>query len=71
MSFTDTKRLLAFIRWPKSTPTGTAIREWLASFDEKPEAPAPETNLAERIKMEGFGPEAHDEDPTANTKMVT
>ena len=72
MSFTDTKRLLAFIRWPKSTPTGTAIREWLASFDKKPEAPAPKTNLAERIKAEGFGPEAHDpEDPVAGTKMIT
>ncbi len=71
-SFTDTKQLLAFIRWPKSTPTGTAIREWLASFDKKQEAPAPETDLAERLKAEGFGPEAHeDHDPTANTKMVT
>ena len=70
-SFTDTKQLLAFIRWPKSTPTGTAIREWLASFDKKQEAPAPETDLVKRIKAEGFGPEAHDDDPTANTKMVT
>ena len=70
-SFTDTKQLLAFIRWPKSTPTGTAIREWLASFDNKQEAPAPETDLAKRIKAEGFGPEAHDDDPTANTKMIT
>jgi len=24
-----------------------------------------------KIKAEGFGPEAHDDDPTANTKMVT
>ena len=32
MSFTDTKKLLAFIRWPKSTPTGQLIREWLAGF---------------------------------------
>ena len=44
---------------------------WLASFEKKAEAPAPEANLAERIKAEGFGPEAHDDDPTANTKMVT
>jgi hypothetical protein len=32
--------------------------------------PAPELDMA-KIKAEGFGPEAHDEDPTANTKMVT
>ena len=69
-SFTDTKQLLAFIRWPGSTPTGAAIRDWLASFEQKQEASAPEANLVERIKAEGFGPEAHDDDPTANTKMV-
>jgi hypothetical protein len=70
-SFTDTKQLLAFIRWPKSTPTGTAIRDWLASFKQEQKAPAPETDFAKRMKAEGFGPEAHDDDPTANTKMVT
>tara|TARA_Y100001937_G_scaffold76728_1_gene104171 strand:- start:781 stop:1095 length:315 start_codon:yes stop_codon:yes gene_type:complete len=68
--FTDNKRMLEFIRWPKGTPTGQAIREWLASFDEKPQAAAPELDMA-KIKAEGFGPEAHDDDPTANTKMVT
>jgi hypothetical protein len=69
--FTDPKAILKFVKWPKSTPTGDALREWLASFDKKPEAPAQETDFAERIKAEGFGPEAHDDDPTANTKMVT
>ena len=70
-SFTDTKQLLAFIRWPKSTPTGTAIREWLASFEQKAEAPTPELDMA-KVQREGFGPEAHDpEDPVAGTKMIT
>ena len=70
-SFTDTKQLLAFIKWPASTPTGAAIRDWLASFDKKPQAPAPELDMA-KIKTEGFGPEAHDpEDPVAGTKMIT
>lgn len=69
--FTDPKAILKFVKWPKSTPTGDALRTWLASFDQKPEAPAPEANFAERIKAEGFGPEAHADDPTANTKMVT
>ena len=68
--FTDHKAILSFVKWPKSTPTGDALREWLGSFDKKPETPAPELDMA-KIKAEGFGPEAHDDDPTANTKMIT
>ena len=56
MLFTDTKKILRFIKWPKGTPTGDSLREWLASFDQKPEAPAPK---------------ADDDDPTAKTKMIT
>ena len=67
--FTDPKALLKWVKWPKGTPTGDALREWLASFDQKPKAPAPELDMA-KIKAEGFGPEAHDDDPTTNTKMV-
>ena len=69
--FTDPKAILKFVKWPKGTPTGDALREWLKSFEEKPQTPAPELDMA-KIKAEGFGPEAHDDDdPTANTKMVT
>ena len=32
-SFTDTKALLKFCGWPKSTPTGIELRDWLAKFD--------------------------------------
>ena len=67
--FFDAKSALRFIKWPKGTPTGDAIREWFASFDDAA-ATGPELNM-EQVKKEGFGPEAHDEDPTANTKMVT
>ena len=80
--FTDPKEIIKWVKWPKSTPTGDALREWLASFDEKPQTPAPELDMA-KIKAEGFGPEAHDEktidpitgeeipdDPIAGTKMV-
>ena len=70
MGFTDKKELLRFIRWPKGTPTGDAVREWLASFDDNTEAAAPELDM-DQLAKEGFGPEAHDEDPTAKTKMVT
>tara|TARA_Y100000817_G_C16777064_1_gene508820 strand:- start:451 stop:765 length:315 start_codon:yes stop_codon:yes gene_type:complete len=68
--FADQKTLLKFVKWPASTPTGQALRDWLASFDQKPDAATPELDMAV-IKNEGFGPGAHDDDPTANTKMVT
>jgi len=67
---TDPKTILRWIQWPKGTPTGDTPREWFASFDQKPEAPAPELDMA-KVKAEGFGPEAHDDDPTDKTKMIT
>ena len=80
--FTDTKAILKWVKWPKGTPTGDALREWLASFDKKPEAPTPELDMA-KIKAEGFGPEAHDnehidpltglderDNPVTGTRMV-
>ena len=80
--FTDTKAILKWVKWPKGTPTGDALREWLASFDKKQDAPAPKLDMA-KIKAEGFGPEAHEdqvfdritgeeipEDPITGTKMV-
>ena len=73
MLFIDPKKILRFVKWPKGTPTGEAMREWLSSFEEADaKATAPKLDMA-AIKKEGFGPEAHadDDDPTANTKMVT
>ena len=80
--FTDPKAILKWVKWPKGTPTGDALREWLASFEQKPQTPAPELDMA-KIKAEGFGPEAHDEktidpitgeeipdDPITGTKMI-
>ena len=68
--FTDHKMILRYVKWPKGTPTGDLLREWLASFEQKPQAPAPQLDMA-KVKAQGFGPEAHDDDPTAQTKMVT
>jgi len=70
MSFTEKSEVLKFIRWPKGTPTGDAVREWLASFDDRTEDPVPALDM-DQVAKEGFGPEAHDDDPTAKTKMVT
>jgi len=70
MGFTNKKEVLKFIRWPKGTPTGDDVREWLAGFDDSIEAAAPALDM-DQVAKEGFGPEAHEEDPTAETKMVT
>ena len=80
--FTEPKAILKWVKWPKGTPTGDALREWLALFEQKQEAPAPELDMA-KIKAEGFGPEAHEkqafdritgqeipEDPINGTKMI-
>ena len=37
--FTDPKAILKWVKWPKGTPTGDALREWLASFEQKPQTP--------------------------------
>jgi len=58
MGFVDQKEVLKFIRWPKGTPTGDAVREWLASFDDSTEPVASGADMA-LIAKEGFGPEAH------------
>lgn len=38
----DAKSVIRFARWPASTPTGAALRQWL-SFETKP-APEPNDN---------------------------
>ena len=70
MGFTHASEVLKFIRWPKGTPTGDAVREWLAGFNDSTEDAAPALDM-DQVAKEGFGPEAHDDDPTAETKMVT
>ena len=81
----NTRRdVLRFARWPASTPTGQAVRDWLNGLDlpedSGPAGPIPETSavaamaeLSPEVKATGFGPECHDRDdhdPTANTRMV-
>lgn len=56
----EKKTLLKAVEWPKSTPTGQAIRDWLDTFDEAEPAPPEPDKFQEQIKAEGFGPEAHD-----------
>lgn len=69
-AFTDTKKLLKFAAWPRSTPTGQELREWIKSFEDV--APTEATLDIGKIKETGWGPEAHAEaEPNDNCKMVT
>jgi hypothetical protein len=54
----------------KSSESSKALYAWM---EEKLNEAKPQPDLdVERVKKEGFGPEAHDDedDPTADTKMV-
>ena len=53
-AFTDTTKLLKFCAWPKSTPTGVELREWIASF---------ESDKPKQI-------EQNTEEPNENTKTI-
>ena len=37
--FYNKASLLKFCAWPKSLPTGQALRDWLDSFDDQPSVP--------------------------------
>lgn len=74
-AFNDAKSALKFVNWPKSTPTGQLIRDWFDQFteDDAKAIAKPLDDFHQKIQVEGFGPEAHEdeENPVANTKMVT
>ena len=61
MLFTDTKELLRFIAWPRKTPTGDALREWLNGPTAEPQ-PAPAAAAS------GFGPDP--DDPNYQTRTI-
>jgi hypothetical protein len=81
------KEVLKFASWPIKTPTGDSLRAWLDQLEaidqERNKKALPLTtpepiqgsapNLSQEVLATGFGPEVFqdDEDPTANTKMIT
>ena len=68
--FYEQKPLLQFCKWPASTTSGQALREWLNGFDDSPAQAA--EKIQDRIKIEGWGPESFEgEEPNDQTKMVT
>ena len=66
--FYDKKSVLRFCKWPASTPSGVALRQWLDTFDDVA-IPEPESDTA-RIKAEGWGPEAYAEEPNSQTRTI-
>ena len=60
--FTDTKELLRFIGWPRKTPTGEALREWLQADTTAP-VPTPADP-----SPSGFGPDP--DEPNHNTRTI-
>ena len=71
--FSTAAEAIKYIGWPKNLPTGQAIREWFAQFteDDANAVAKPLDDFHQQIAVEGFGPEAHEPDPVADTKMVT
>jgi len=45
MLFTDPAKLLKWVRWPKSTPTGLRLRQWLEAWDAPEIEPQAETKM--------------------------
>ena len=46
--FTDSASLLRWARWPAKTPTGDALRQWLAALEE---APVEAAEAGDRTRM--------------------
>lgn len=60
---------IEMLRWLKlpGGPTRASLEQWLDDLTQGVEPQAPPLDV-ERVKAEGFGPEAHDDGPT---KMIT
>ena len=63
------KQMKAVLGPAKFLQSSKDLYEWM---EDKLNAVKPKEPMdMERIKSEGFGPEAHDEEPQQNTKMIT
>ena len=67
----ELSRVLGCARY---TDASKELRAWAEEMHEKAMAKATPVLDVDRVKEEGFGPEAHEtppEDPTTHTKMIT
>ena len=68
---TTVKEMKQILGSAKLLPSSKDLYEWMEQLINKAK-PAVDTKLMDKIKKEGFGPEAHqEEEPNDNTKMVT
>ena len=64
----ELSRVLGCARY---TDASKELRAWAEEMHEKAMAKSSPALDMEKVKAEGFGPEAHLEDPTTHTKMIT
>ena len=57
--FTDVKALLRFAGWPRSTPTGVALREWLENLPPDIRAIKQQKD-AVKLEETSWDPKAHE-----------
>ena len=73
MLFRDAGELRKWLKLPKGVPSRESFDSWIASLeaaDAAKQKPSPKEGLSDELLATGFGPEAFDEDPTTNCKMV-
>ena len=76
--FRDVVALRKWLKLPKGIPSRDSFDSWIASIEAADQEraakkkPLPQEGLSDELLATGFGPEAfQEEDPTANTKMIT
>ena len=76
--FCDVVALRKWLKLPKGIPSRDSFDSWIASIEAADQErvakkkPLPQEGLSDELLATGFGPEVHEEeDPTANTKMIT
>ena len=77
--FRDVVALRKWLKLPKGIPSRDSFDSWIASIEAADQEraakkkPLPKEGLSDELLATGFGPEAFqdNEDPTANTKMIT
>lgn len=85
MLFRDRKALVRWLKVPRSIPMRASLDSWLDSLEAADQervsksaepltsdSPDVQTSpsLSQELLATGFGPECHDEDPTANTRVI-
>ena len=74
MLFRDVSELRRWLKLPKGIPSRESFDSWIASLEaaDQERVNKRAEPLTQQLLESGFGPECHlDDDPTANTKMIT